>query len=153
MRLKRLKRLASLYGVVERMHSIELQMASAAVIEAEQAIAVQRAAIRSAGFDGRGALMMEDRLGWSLAERQREIAGWKRERLEGIRVERESLSDSARERYAASRLKSEQIQSVVDGVELRVQVEDGRRTQGAADDRFLSRKLWVEAQDEARRES
>jgi hypothetical protein len=97
--------------------------------------------------------MMEDRLGWSLAERQREIAGWKRERLESIRVERESLSDSARERHAASRLKSEQIQSVVDGVELRVQVEDGRRAQGVADDRFLSRKLWVEAQDEARRES
>jgi hypothetical protein len=45
------------------------------------------------------------------------------------------------------------MKSVVDGVELRVQVEDGRRAQGVADDRFLSRKLWVEAQDEARRES
>jgi hypothetical protein len=153
MRLKRLKRLAALYGVVERMHSIELQMTTAAVREAEQAIEEQQVVMRSAGFDQRDALMNEDRLGWLLAERQREIAGWRRERLERICVEREALSAAAQEQYSASRLKSEQMKGVVDGVAARVQVEEGRRTQGAADDRFLSRRSWMEAQDEDRRES
>ena len=151
-RLRRLKRLATLYGVVERMDSVELQRTAAAVLEAEQAIDVQRAVVRSAGFDGRGALTAGDRMGWSFAERQRQIAGWKRERLEGIRVEREELSDAAREQYAASRLRSEQMKGVVDRVEARVAMEDGRRVQAAADDRFLSRRSWVDARDEARAE-
>jgi len=151
-RLRRLKRLATLYGVVERMDSVELQRRAAAVLEAEQAIDVQRAVVRSAGFDGRGALAAGDRMGWSFAERQRQIAGWKRERLERIRVEREELSDAAREQYAASRLRSEQMKGVVDRVEARVAMEDGRRAQAAADDRFLSRRSWVDARDEARAE-
>ena len=153
MRLKRLKRLAALYGVVERMRSIELRVKTAAVIEAEQAIEAQRVVMRSAGFDRREALMNGDRLGWSLAETQREIAGWKRERLERIRVEREALRSDAREEYSASRLKSEQMKGVVDSAAARVEVEEGRRAQGAADDRFLARRVWMKGQDEDRRES
>ncbi len=152
-RLRRLKRIAALYGVVERMHSVELQRAAAAVRETELAIEAQRMVVRAAGFDERAALVMEDRIGWSLAEMQRGIAEWKGERLEEIRLKREELSEVARERYATSRLKSEQMTQVVDGVAARAEVEEERRVQSLTDDRFLSRKIWMQSRDEAGQES
>ena len=152
-RLKRLKRMAALYGVVERMHSVELQRARSVVREAEQAIETQRMIWRAAGLDGREALVLGDRMGWSLAETQQEVAAWKGERLEEIRVKREELNKVARERYATSRLKSEQMNCVVEGVAARMEREEGRRFQATTDDRFLSRKLWMETRDEAWQES
>ncbi|MCU1320287.1 MAG: hypothetical protein JWP98_1805 [Edaphobacter sp.] len=152
-RLTKLKRLAALYGVVERMHSVELQRTAAAVREVEQAVAMQQSVARSARFDSREALMTGDRLSWSLAKTQRETAEWRQERLEQIRLERQELSDVAKEQYAASRVKSEQMKSVVDGVTVRAEAEEGRRMQAATDDRFLSRRLWVGARHEARKSS
>jgi hypothetical protein len=147
-RLKRLKRMAALYGVVERMHSVELQRAAGVVREAEQAIDAQRAIGRTAGFDGREALMQGDRMGYALAETKQEVAAWKGERLEEIRVKREESRGVVRERYAASRLKKEQINRVVEGVAERVKTEEGWRFQAMTDDRFLSRKLWMQTRKE-----
>jgi hypothetical protein len=144
--------MAALYGVVEQMHSVELQRATSVVREAEQAIEAQRTIVRAAGFEGREALVTGDRLGWSFAETQQEIAVWKGERLEEIRVNREELSGVARERYAESRLKSEQMNCVVEGIAARMEMEEGRRFQATTDDRFLSRKLWMETREEARLE-
>ena len=96
-RLVTLKRLVTLYGIVEEMHSTELQRMTAAVREAETAIGLEKKAARSARLNGRDALMTGDRMGWTMAETQRESAGWRRRRLEQIRVEREVLSDAARE--------------------------------------------------------
>ena len=89
-------------------------------------------------------------MGRSLAEAQWELAGWRREGLERIRAEREELRVSAQEQYAVSRVKSEQMRRVVDSVEARVAIEEGRRTQAATDDRYLSRRLWVEARQASR---
>jgi hypothetical protein len=136
--------MAALYGVVERMHSVEMQRATSVVREAEQAIEMQRAIGRAAEFDGREALVLGDRMGWSSADTQQEVAAWWEERLEKIRVKRAELSAVARERYVASRLKSEQMNCVVEGIAERVEMEEGRRVQATADDRFLSRKLWME---------
>lgn len=139
-RLATLKRLVRLYGVVEEMHSVELQRMTAAVLEAQQAIGVQHEAVRAARFDGRDALNAGDRMGWTMAETLRETAGWKRRRLEEIRLELEGLSDAAKEQYVASRLKSEQMKCVVDREAERMEIEEGRRTQAASDDRFLARR-------------
>jgi hypothetical protein len=136
--------MAALYGVVERMHSVEMQRATSVVREAEQAIEMQRTIGRAAEFDGREALVLGDRMGWSSADTQQEVAAWREERLEKIRVKRAELSAVARERYVASRLKSEQMNCVVEGIAERVEMEEGRRVQATADDRFLSRKLWME---------
>jgi hypothetical protein len=152
-RLKRLKRIAALHGVVERIHSVELQRATSAVRETELAIEAQRTVVGAAGRDGRKALAMEDRIGWSVAEMQREIAKWKAVRLGEIRLKREELSRVAIEQYATSRLKSEQMTQVVDGVSARVEMEAGRRAQSLTDDRFLSRKIWMQSQDKARQEN
>jgi hypothetical protein len=150
-RLQTLKRLVTLYGVVEEMHSAELQRTAAAVHEAQQAIGVQQRVARSARFDGRDALIADDRMGWEIAETQAESAGWKRRRLEQIRLEREVLKDAAREQYVASHLKSEQMQRLAQGVAVKAEIEDGRRMQAASDDRFLARRQWNDAQDRMRK--
>jgi hypothetical protein len=113
--------------------------------EAEQAIDSQHAAVRSAEFEGRAALIVGDRMGWSFAEAQRELAGWRSNGLKRIRAEREESMKSAQEQYLASRVKSEQMQCAVEDVEAGVAIEEGRRIQAATDDRYLSRKLWTEA--------
>jgi hypothetical protein len=149
-RLQTLKRLVSLYGIVEEMHSVELQRMRAAVREAQQAIEVQQQVASSARFDGRGALMADDRMGWEIAETHGESAGWKRRRLEQIRSERDVLSDAAREQYVASRLKSEQMKRVTEGIAVKAEIEEGRRVQATSDDRFLARRRWSDAQDRMR---
>jgi len=149
-RLQTLKRLVTLYGVVEEMHSAELQRTAAAVHEAQQAIGVQQRVARSARFDGRDALIADDRMGWEIAETQAESAGWNRRRLEQIRSERQVLSDAAREQYVASRLKSEQMKRLSQGVAVKAEIEEGRRVQAGSDDRFLARRRWSDAQDRMR---
>jgi hypothetical protein len=145
--------MAALYEMVERMHSAELQRAMSMAREVEQAIETQRTIVRATEFDRREALVIGDRMGWSFADTQQEIAAWRAGRLEETRVKREELSGVARERYAASHLRSEQMNRVVGGVAARVEMEEGRRAQAMTDDRFLSRKLWVETREEARQES
>jgi hypothetical protein len=149
-RLQTLKRLMTLYGVVEEMHSLELQRMTAAVQEAQQAIEVQQQVARSARFGGRDALMADDRMGWEIAETQRESAGWKRRRLEQMRLEREVLSDAAREQYLASRIKSEQMKRLAEGVAARAEIEEGRRVQATSDDRFLARRRWSDTRERIR---
>jgi hypothetical protein len=149
-RLQTLKRLMTLYGVVEEMHSLELQQRTAAVQEAQQAIEVQQQVARSARFGGRDALMADDRMGWEIAETQRESAGWKQRRLEQMRLEREVLSDAAREQYLASRIKSEQMKRLAEGVAARAEIEEGRRVQAASDDRFLARRRWSDTRERIR---
>jgi hypothetical protein len=147
-RLHGLKRLAVLYGAVEDMHSVDLQRKMSAVREAQRAIGMQHKAAQTAGVHGREALTAGDRMGWTMAETLRQIAGSKRLRLEEIRLGRESLSDQAKEQYVASRLKSEQIKSVVERVQERMENEEQRRTQTVSDDRFLARRRWTDQQRE-----
>lgn len=149
-RLGALRRLVALYGVVEEMHSAELQRRTAAVREVQQAIGTQWEVARSARMNGREALTLGDPMGWTMAETLREKADWKRRRLDEIRLGREELSDVAKEQYDASRLKSEQVKRVVERVRERIEMEEGRRLQGTSDDRFLARRRWTDAQDKMR---
>ena len=143
-RLETLQRLVTLYAAVEEMHSTELQQMAAAVREAQQAIGVEQGVARSARIDGRGALLAGDRVSWMMAQSQQDTAGWRRRRLEQIRLEREELNEAARERYVASRLKREQIKRVFDDIAARMEMEEGRRLQAASDDRFLARRRWTD---------
>jgi hypothetical protein len=149
-RLQTLKRLVALYGVVEEVHSVELQRTTSAVREVQQAIGVQQGVAQSARFDGRDALIAEDRMGWEMADTRWESAGWKRRRLDQIRLEREALSDAARAQYVESRLKSEQMKRLADGIAALAEIEEGRRAQAASDDRFLARRRWSDTRDEIR---
>ncbi|MEO8736323.1 MAG: hypothetical protein ABI380_07255 [Edaphobacter sp.] len=149
-RLETLRRLMLLYGGIAEMHSIELQRAAAAVGEAEQAIGVQQEIVRSSSFEGRRALVTGDRMDWTTARTQREIAEWKQLRLQEVRQERELLNDGARRQYIASRLQSEQMKHVVDVAATEAEVEEGRRIQAALDDRFLARRRWTDSREDSR---
>jgi hypothetical protein len=147
-RLAGLKRLMSLYGDIEEMHSSGLQRAMMAVQEAEQAIGAEEERARSSNFRGRDALVAGDTLGLAAAHTQREIAEWRQERLHQLRLEREMLKDEARKQYLASRMQSEQMRYVVDNASALAEVEAGRKTQAALDDRFLARRRWSDARDQ-----
>jgi len=147
-RLAGLKRLMSLYGDIEEMHSSGLQRAMRAVHEAEQAIGAEEERARSSNSRGRDALVAGDALGLAAARTQREIAEWRQERLRQLRLEREMLKDEARKQYLASRMQSEQMKYVVDNAAAQAEVEAGRKTQAALDDRFLARRRWSDARDQ-----
>src|SRR5882757_8502658 len=149
-RLETLQRLFTLYAAVEEMHSTELQRMTTAVREAQQVIRVEQEVARAARLDGRGALLAGDRVSWMMAETQQETAAWRRQGLEQIRLEREELSEVAREQYVASRLRREQIKRVFDDIALRMEIEEGRRLQAASDDRFLARRRWTDARETMR---
>jgi hypothetical protein len=149
-KLETLQRLVTLYAAVEEMHSTELQRMTAAVREARQVIRAEQEVARMARLDGRGALLAGDRMSWTMAETQQETAAWRRRGLEQIRVEREELSEAAREQYVASRLKREQIRRVFDDIAARLEIEEGRRLQAASDDRFLARRRWTDAREKTR---
>ncbi|WP_353068806.1 hypothetical protein RBB75_17380 [Tunturibacter empetritectus] len=146
-RLETLQRLMNLYTAVEQMHSTELQRLTTAVREAQQAIAVEQSAAEVARIDGRKALTEGDRVVWMMSETQQETAGWRRQKLEEVRMDRQELSDAAREQYVASRLKKEQMKRVFEEMEARVQMEEGRRMQSSSDDLFLSRRRWTDAKE------
>lgn len=130
------------------MNSVELQRSTAAVLEAKNAIGVACEAGRLAMLKSREALLDGDRVSWMISERQSESAAWRKQKLDAIRVLREELSDEARERYVASRLRREQIQRVFDDIAARIEIEEGRRSQAASDDRFLARRRWTDTQEQ-----
>jgi hypothetical protein len=143
-RLETLRRLVSLYAVVEEMHSVELHRMTAAVHETAQAIVVEQDMAKSVRIDGHYALAIEDRVGWMMSETQQETSVWRRQRLVQVLHEREQLNDAARQQFMASRLKREQMEHVFDEVSAWTEIEEGRRMQAASDDRFLARRRWTE---------
>ena len=147
-RLAGLKRLMSLYGDIEEMHSSGLQRAMMAVQEAEQAIGAEEGRARASSSHSRDALAAGDFLGLAAARTQREIAEWRQERLQQLRLEREMLKDEVRKQYLASRMQSEQMKYVVDHAAVQAEIAAGRKTQAAMDDRFLARRRWSDAQDQ-----
>lgn len=150
-RLAALKRLMGIYAIVEDIHSAELQRAHAAVREVQDAIGRQRAVAQSTGADHREALEAGDDLGRKMAEALCEAADLKRQQLEPIHVERESLHDAASRQYAASRLKSEQMQRMVTRAAEQAALEEERKAQAVSDERFLARRYWKDARAETGR--
>jgi hypothetical protein len=149
-RLNMLRRLVGLYAAVEGMHSAELQRATAEVREAELVIVAVQHIAESVRIDGRKALAIGDGVGWMISETQQETVGWRRQRLEQVRQEREQSNDAARQLYMASRLKREQMQHVFDEIASRIKIEEGRQAQAASDDRFLARRRWTDAKEKMR---
>jgi hypothetical protein len=139
-----------LYEGIEEMHSIGLKRTMSAVREVENAIDLQQEIVSSSNSRGRDALIAGGRMEWAVSRTQQEIAEWKQERLQQVRLEREKLNDEARRQYIASRLQSEQMKHVVDGAATQMEIEAGRRMQGALDDRFLARRRWTDMQEELR---
>jgi hypothetical protein len=144
-RIDQMKRLVSLYAVVEQMHTTELQRMNQVLGETQAALELEEGLASSVRLEGREALHDEDVVGWRIAERQEDIAAGRRHRLEQMRIDREQLRDSARVQYLASRLKTEQMKRVLDDIEAHKEMEGRRRAQLSSDDRFLGRRRWNDA--------
>ena len=140
--LATLRRIMSIYGVLEELRSADLLRATTAVHEVQQAIGGEENAACSARTEGRLALGEGDRVGWTASEAGHLAAGVRRERLEPIRQERLELNETAREQYLQSRLKREQMQRLIVRAEEQMSVEEGRKAQAESDDRFLARR-WA----------
>ena len=134
-----LKRIEAVYGLVELIHSTALRQASVLVDEVERAIDEQRIQSALVAQDARAALASGDRQGWVITEVQRAWSCGRGSQLQVLRLEREIVSNLARDEYRASRLRSEQVKTVVQRNDAAEVLVAGRRTQAVADDRFLSR--------------
>ncbi len=136
-RVRGLQRLADLYGMVERMHSVDLRVASDSVTESVQALDRRRRVESEQLERGRSALEDGDREEWTMAESQAELAQAQAERVDRLRQAREILRESALDAYRASRLRMEQMQQLVRSVRDREATVARRRFQAALDDRHL----------------
>lgn len=141
-RTSSLKRIEGLYGLVESMHAVALEQAVAQVHEAERAIATQTRLKQTARTEAQLALTTGDRERWAVAEIQRGHSEQVQQNLEPILQERERLTAQARAVYTASRIQRGQIKTVVDKGLAAERLDEERRAQSAADDRFLSRLRW-----------
>jgi hypothetical protein len=146
-KLEVLKRLASLYTSVEEMHSVELKRTTAAVHEVQQAIVSEDHVLQAIRGDGRLALQRGDCMGWMMAGTLQETAVLRRQELKQLWIRRKELDDAAREEYVASRVKKEQMQSVLRDIGAQVEIEEERRVQAALDDRFAARRRWTDARE------
>ena len=138
-RASSLKRIEGLYGLIESMHAVALEQAAALMHEAEAAIVNQRLLQKNARSDAQRALTTGDRERWAVAEIQRGHSEQVQQSLEPILRERARLTAEARTVYVASRIQRGQIKTVVDQGLAAERLDEERRAQNAADDRFLSR--------------
>jgi hypothetical protein len=141
-RLAVLKKIEAVYSLVEELDSIALRQATAKMHEADAAIREQLVHMRAARNTAHAALGSGNRENWALAEVQRTLADETRQRLESLKVQRAVAVAEARVLHQASRMRREQVKSVVEGSMNTEKVLEGRQTQAIADDRFLSRMHW-----------
>ncbi len=145
-KMRRLKKLSILYGQVEQIRSAQLRIASSAVDEVAQATAYEVSVRQRQSAHAHNALMSGDRESWSLSAVQAAVATARQLRLESLRIAREDAQEQAAVAYRNSRQRLEQMNAVIDKASTRASLEETRRSQAASDDRFLSRRAWLEAQ-------
>ncbi len=142
-RANTLERIRSLYGVMTHVRELALHHAGAAVHEAETYIAEQKAMVKRLSEESLIALDGGDSQGWQMYESQRTFMQRDATRLVALRDEREAETEAAKQLYQEQRMQLEQIESVVDGLRLKMAVAHSRREQQDSDDRFLMRQRWL----------
>ncbi len=143
-----LKRLVTLYALLERMRAAEAALAQAAVNEVHAARAGEIERYRTGVREGRAAMLADDATARTVSLADEDGAAMRWNRLAPLQLAREKAQAAALEVYRASRLETEQMRSVVDRQRALEAIADGRRTQAEADDRYGSRRGWMAAQDE-----
>lgn len=139
-------RLASLYGMMERLRSVELRAAAGAVEDVACSAAIAADVREGQIMDARTAMATGSREEWQVAETTRGVVEARIERLEKLRAERAAAFEDAAHRHRISRVKMEQMDRVVDRSRAREAVQQGRRSQAESDDRFASRRAWMKVQ-------
>ncbi len=117
-----------------------LGFALASMAEVEMEMGAQEKALAEARMTARAALDAGDRNEWLLADAQGEVAGWNRSKLKVMLAGRAEVAGTAMGKFIESRREHEQVKKLVEVAEQATRVDEGRRSQAAADDWFLSRR-------------
>jgi len=148
-RLQMLERLLDVYETVEELREAEAQRAAGEVREAELAIGRQTSLVHEAAGEERQALSKGDRMGWSYAMARQRVAGVRRKALGQVLMEREKHRMVALKRHVDSRMWSERMKSLVEGVRSDMEEKEQRRAQAQADERFLAQRRLKPASGES----
>ena len=138
-----LRRLAKLYGMVERAHLAELQVATRDYEEAEQTRRAEVEFAKAQEGAAREALVVGDAAGWKVSEAVGAAASARAGRLLRLGEERAEVREQASVAYRESRVRAEQMQRMAERARMQAAIDEGRRVQAAADDRYSSRKGWM----------
>jgi hypothetical protein len=147
-RLMMLKRVAKLYELVEKMHSMALSQATASVNEMEAAIAKQREQVHEAALQAREALATGNSQQWTFARAQQIVGTVRKQKLDVVRLQRQVVIEHARLAHSASCIMHEQIKSVVRRSETASESVEEKRFQASIDDQFHSRLRWSQHRQE-----
>jgi flagellar biosynthesis chaperone FliJ len=139
-RPKRLQRLLAIRILTENLDRGALRVALAGVAQVEATLAALEDALAEARSAGRVALANGERSEWMMADAQREVAGWDRGKLKRLLTIRQDIAGQAMAKFLESRREHEQVKQLVQSAEEAARVDEGRRSQAAADDWFLSRR-------------
>ncbi len=142
-----LKRLAAVYGLVERMRSGELRLAAAAVAEVERASQAEMALRDAERMAARRALAAGDGVEWAVAGTSVDFAEERIGRLAELKAQREDDWRAAVTAHAESRVAKEQMESVMARARKAKMDKDARQGQAASDDRFGG-QAWSRARSE-----
>jgi hypothetical protein len=142
-----LNRLAKLYGMVEGLTAMQARMAAGAVFEMDQAEARLAERQKREQSEGRAGIARGSRIEALAAERSVAVDASRREWLAQMKIERERLYALAVEAHRESRMESRQIDGMLSRKRVAEEIESGRRTQNAADDRYLSRREWLRTKE------
>lgn len=143
-----LERLLNVYEVVEELREVEAQRAAGEVREAELAIGRQTSLVHEAAGEERQALSEGDRMSWSYAMARQRVAGVRRKALGQVLTEREKHRKIALKRHVDSRVWSERMKVLVQGVRDDMEQKQQRRLQAEADERFLAQQRFRQASGE-----
>jgi hypothetical protein len=139
---KGVARLASLYGMMERMRSVELRVAAVAVADVVCSAAVAATLRESQIADARAAMATGCREEWQVAETTRGVIETRMVRLAALRVECQDALDEAVAVHRVSRMNMEQMNRVLERSRAELMGDESRRAQAESDDRFAARLAW-----------
>ena len=132
-------RLVRLYRMVERMDAAEARLAGDAAERVAGLRAAEAKGEREQRELARAALAAGDRGGWAVAASAGDFAAARVVGLAAVQAEREAQRDRTLAVYRASRMRTEQVAGLEEKARREQAVEEARRSQAAADDRFGSR--------------
>ena len=141
--MKGLRRLADLYGRVEKMEAAAALVAADETSRVAGELASEQASGREQGMKARSALADGNRAEWMLAHRAGEMIVMRAEVLAGAQAQCEKARDEAMQRYIASRLKTQQVAAATGRRQDLEAVVKQRQDQAATDDRYAARLLWT----------
>ncbi len=138
--LKTFRRLATLYDLIQKHDFIRLQNCFYAARELEKSIIAQEGHIRLSQRDVLHAMVVSDSEGRAFGVMEHDAAVRRGISMKAALKQNEIQSETARQRYLASKLKYDQIARLLEAADKEAMVRLARKEQTNTDERFLQRQ-------------